>query len=139
MTEGEFTFEKTVYLTDTNLFGNAYFASYFDWQGMAREEFCRQVIGETNAFFKSGIKLITIEASIKYHHEVTLFDDVSIKVKPTNVQRTTFELTFAYLNKKTGQLVAEGKQKIGFVDSNNKIIPIPQELKEGWERFKEHR
>lgn len=137
MPEKEFIFEKTVYLTDTNIFGNAYFASYFNWQGMAREEFFRQVIEDINKFFLSGVKLVTIEAYIKYHNEVTLFDEVIIKIKPSNVKISTFDLIFTYLNKKTGLLVAEGRQKIGFVDANNKVIPIPKELKEGWERFKQ--
>lgn len=132
----EFIFEKTVYLTDTNLYGNVYFARYFDWQGMAREEFFRQVVGEDNKILKMGIKLVTIEAHIKYHHEVTLFDRVIIKVKPDNIRITTFDLVFTYLNGKTGQSVAEGKQKIGFVDSANKVIPIPKELVEGWIRYK---
>ncbi|MCM8782027.1 MAG: acyl-CoA thioesterase [Candidatus Omnitrophica bacterium] len=135
MVEKEFIFEKTVYLTDTNLFGNTYFARYFDWQGMAREAFFKQIVGDFNKFLQSRIKLVTIEAYIKYHHEVTLFDEVIIKVKPDNIQIATFNLIFTYLNKKTGQLVAEGRQKIGFVDSNNKAIPIPKKLKEGWERF----
>ena len=30
MAEKEFIFEKIVYLTDTNMFGNAYFVRYFD-------------------------------------------------------------------------------------------------------------
>jgi len=136
MAEKEFIFEKTVYLTDTNLYGNVYFARYFDWQGMAREEFFRQVVGEDNKILKMGIKLVTIEAHIKYHHEVTLFDRVIIKVKPDNIRITTFDLTFTYLNGKTGQSVAEGKQKIGFVDSANKVIPIPKELVGGWFRYK---
>lgn len=136
MLEKEFTLEKTVYLTDTNLYGNAYFARYFDWQGMAREEFFRQLIGDNNNFLKLGIKFVTLEASVKYHHEVTLFDIVIIKVRPANIKITTTDLIFTYLNKKTNQMIAEGKEKIGFVDSTGKIIPIPKELVEGWLKFK---
>lgn len=136
MATKEFIFEKTVYLTDTNLFGNAYFASYFDWQGMAREEFFRKVIGEDTNFFQSGIKLVTLEASIRYHQEVTLYDEVIIKAKPDNIRVATFDLIFTYLNSKTGGLVAQGRQKIGFVDSSGKVILIPKELREGWAKFK---
>jgi acyl-CoA thioesterase FadM len=102
---------------------------------MAREAFFKAVIGDINKFLQSGIKMVTIEAYIRYRNEVTLFDEVIIKVKPDSVSIATFNLMFVYLNKKTGDIVAEGKQKIGFVDSNNKAIPIPVELKEGWERF----
>lgn len=134
--EKEFIFEKTVYLTDTNLFGNAYFARYFDWQGMAREEFFRRIVGEEQMDSMRGIKLVTIEAHIKYHSEVTLFDEVVIKVRPDKIKTTTFNLTFTYINKKTGDIVAAGEQKIGFVDAAGRIIPIPEGLRTGWERFK---
>jgi acyl-CoA thioesterase FadM len=136
MADKEFIFEKTVYLTDTNLYGNAYFARYFDWQGMAREEFFRQLIQDNNKFLQLGIKFVTLEAFVKYHHEVTLFDIVILKVSPSNIKITTFYLIFTYWNKKTNQFIAEGREKIGFVDSAGKIIPIPKELREGWLRFK---
>jgi len=133
----EFVFEKTIYLTDTNLYGNAYFARYFDWQGMTREAFFKEIIGDNNNFLKLGIKFVTLEAAIKYRHEVTLFDIVIIKLRPDNIKITTTELIFTYVNKKTNQLIAEGREKIGFIDSTGKIIPIPKELKEGWIKFKE--
>jgi len=136
MAKKEFVFEKTVYLKDTNIFGNAYFASYFDWQGMAREEFFKQIVKDKDKFLQTGIKFVTIEAAIRYHHEVTLFDEVIIKIRPDNVQLTTFDLIFTYLNKKTGELVAEGRQKIGLIDSTGKVILIPKEFKEGWRKFK---
>lgn len=135
MAKKEFIFEKVVYLTDTNLYGNTYFARYFDWQGMAREEFFKQIVGDYSSFLKTGIKLVTIEAYLKYWRETTLFDNVIIKVTLENIQVATFELHFTYINKKTEQLVAEGKQKIGFVDSSNKVIPIPQFLKDSWLKF----
>jgi acyl-CoA thioesterase FadM len=128
----EFIFEKTVYLTDTNLFGNTYFARYFDWQGMAREAFFKRLIGDVNKFMQSRIKLVTIEAHIKYHHEVTLYDEVIIKVKAENIKVATVDLVFTYLNKKTNQLVAVGRQKIGFVHPTGQVIPVPKELIEGW-------
>lgn len=134
--EREFTFEKTVYLTDTNAFGNTYFARYFDWQGMAREEFFRTIAGDYKRFLDARIKFITIEASIKYHSESILFDTVIIKVSPCNVKVTTFELVFTYTNKSTGKLIAEGRQKIGFADAKGDVIPIPEELLKGWEQFK---
>jgi acyl-CoA thioesterase FadM len=138
MTEREFIFEKTVYLTDTNLFGNTYFARYFDWQGMAREAFFKEIIGNAYAvLMQAHIKFVTIEASIKYHRETTLFDEVLIKVKADNIKAVTADLVFTYFNKNKNELIAEGWQKIGFVDAGGKVIPIPKPLIEGWNRFKQ--
>lgn len=133
----EFIFKKTVYLTDTNAFGNAYFARYFDWQGMAREEFFKSIVKDYQKLIQARIKFVTIEASIKYHSEVVLFDEVVIRIRPENIKTTTFDLIFTYINKNTDEVVAKGKQKIGFVDANGAVIPIPQEMLEGWIRYQE--
>jgi enediyne core biosynthesis thioesterase len=137
MENKEFSFEKTVYLGNTNMFGNVYFARYFDWQGEAREAFFQKTVPNSLEIFKSGIKFVTIEAAIKYHRETRVFDEVVIKVRAENFKITTLDLVFTYVNKKTGELVAVGKQKLGFVDPQNKVIPIPEQLKKSWEKFLE--
>ena len=131
MSEKEFIFEKTAYVGSINLFGNVYFARYFDWQGEAREAFFNKTVADSLFLFKSGIKFVTIEASIKYYKEITIFNEILIKVKAENFKITTFDLVFTFTNKKTKQLIATGKQKIGFVDSANKVIPIPKEIIKG--------
>ncbi|MFA5894000.1 MAG: acyl-CoA thioesterase [Candidatus Margulisiibacteriota bacterium] len=133
--EKEFVFEKTAYLHDTNLFGNVYFARYFEWQGMAREEFFRQVMPNIQQFLKSGIRLVTIDASMQYKKEVTLFDQVLIKLAVDNLKISTFDLIFTFVNKNTNDVIATGKQKIGFTDALYKVIPIPDEFKMGWEKL----
>ena len=135
MFEREFIFEKKVYLGSTNMFGNVYFARYFDWQGEAREAFFYSTVPNSLNLLKSGIKFVTIEASIKFNKETLAFDDILIKVKADNFKITMFDLIFTYLNKNNNKIIATGKQKIGFVDSNNKVIPIPKELKTAWRKF----
>lgn len=133
MTKKEFIFEKTIYLADANIYGNVYFSRYFDWQGMAREEFLKQVLPDYDSFFKSGIKLITKSASVEYIHEVGVnaLEIVIISVTIGEVKRASFELIFTYKGKKTNQIIARGKQRVFLVNADNKIIPIPKPLKEG--------
>lgn len=135
MAEKEFIYEKTIYLGDTNMFGNVYFAKYFDWQGEARESFINRVLPNSISLFKSGIKFVTIEASMKYIKEATVFNEIILKVMVSNVKIVTFDLIFTYIKKKTGDIIATGKEKIGFVDSSNKVIPIPKEIKGAWADF----
>jgi acyl-CoA thioesterase FadM len=126
--EGEFLFHKTVYLTDTNATGNTYFANYFDWQGMVREEFVRFIMPNCETFFQSGIKLITLEASMKYYYESVLFDNLLIKMKIGELKRTNVELVFNFFNEKTGKLLSEGRQRIAFATLAGRYIPVPMEL-----------
>jgi enediyne core biosynthesis thioesterase len=128
MAKKKFSLDLRVYLKDTNLFGNVYFANYFYWQGMAREEFFRQVAPDPMFFVNKKITMVTIEAGMKFKKEALLFDEVVIEVKIANPKITTFELVFIFTNKNSGELLGEGRQKIGFIDKHNKVIPIPKEL-----------
>jgi acyl-CoA thioesterase FadM len=124
-----FIFNKTLYLTDTNALGNAYFARYFDWQGMAREEFMRRIIPDPIAFFRSGMKIFTINASMEYKAELGLYDEIEIEVKTSNIKRASFELNFSFTNKNTSALIAVGSQRLAFVGPDGRIVPIPLEFK----------
>jgi len=129
----EFVFRKRVYLKDVNIFGNVYFSKYFEWQGEAREEFFRKLIGKEKALI-SNIKLVTLEASVRFIQEARLFDEIEIKIKVSGLTLTTVSLEFRYICRK--RLLAEGKQKVGFLDIHtNKVLPIPSKLKEKWRRF----
>lgn len=125
-----FVFERTVYLTDTNAEGNTYFTKYFEWQGMAREEFVRSNVPGLGAILQSGVRIITVEAYLHFIHETVLFDEILINVSTSNIKKTSLDLVFTYTNKKTKQLVAEGRQKLTFADSTGKLIHIPEEIRE---------
>ncbi len=128
MAKKKFSFDLRVYLKDTNLFGNVYFANYFFWQGVAREEFFRLVTPDPMFFVNKRITMVTIEASMKFRKEALLFDDVMIEVSIAKPKITTFELLFIFTNKKSGEILGEGRQKIGFVNEGKQVIPIPKEL-----------
>ncbi len=124
----EFVFEKTVYLSDTNAFGNAYFSKYFEWQGMAREAFFRKIMPNPNFLMESGINLITKKAAIDYKHEVFLYDDIEIGLKVGAVKQASSDLIFSYMKKKDGLVIAMGYQTVVFADKNGKMIKIPAEI-----------
>ncbi|MFN3551074.1 MAG: acyl-CoA thioesterase [Endomicrobiia bacterium] len=121
-----FAFKKIVYIGDTNLEGNVYFAKYVDWQGMAREELWRK--SYPLDFLKEKIILITVEAHISYKYPLFLYDEVLIFVNTSNIKKTTFDLVFSYVNKNNGKLIAEGTQTIGFSDFNGKFLPVPDSV-----------
>jgi len=124
-----FIFEKTVYLIDTNAEGNTYFSRYFDWQGMAREEFVRANVPDIIGILQSGVKIITIEAYLRFIQETFLYDEILIDVKTSNIKKASLDLIFTYTSKKTNQLIAKGRQKLAFADATGKLIPIPEEIR----------
>lgn len=130
-----FTFNKTLYLTDTNVLGNAYFSRYFDWQGTAREEFLKQLTPDPLAFFRSGFKIFTVQAFMEYRHECYFYDEIEIEVKTTNIRRASLILIFIFRNKRTGQIIAQGGQKLAFADHKGRPTGIPAEMRKNMFKF----
>lgn len=132
MSAKEFLFSKTVFLTDTNAEGNSYFARYFEWQGMAREDFFRHAVPTHMELLQSGIKLITVHSWIKYQHETYLFDDITIKVRTVSLKKMSMELGFTYVTKKVAEnVVAIGGQKLAYADKDGELIPVPPAIRTG--------
>ena len=134
-TKREFVFHKRIFLKDTNVEGNVYFAHFFEWQGEAREEFFRENVPDHMQILKSGTKLITVNAWVTFKQSVYLFDEVLINVKTTNLKQMTLELFFTFVNKITGEIVAYGGQKLAFSDLSGSSISIPDSIKENAKYF----
>lgn len=127
--KGYFLFEVTVYLKDVNVFGTGYFSRYFDWQGMAREEYFVSVPNYQEIIL-AGIKLITKKAWIEYFNHCTPFQKLLIKIQNKNIKRYSFEMIFTYIDINTSQLIAIGGQVLVFADSSGKLIKIPNKILE---------
>jgi acyl-CoA thioesterase FadM len=127
MSNKEFIFELTVYLKDTNIFGNVYFSRYFEWQGMAREAYFQTIKDHRRLLF-SGMKLITRKASIVYENECTAFDDIVIKIQNRDIKRYSFIMVFTFFDKKTDRVIARGEQMLGFADPSGNLIMVPKEI-----------
>jgi YbgC/YbaW family acyl-CoA thioester hydrolase len=124
-----FAFHKIVYIGDTNIEGNVYFAKYFEWQGHTREEFWRKY--SPIDFLKEKILLITREAVVNYVSPAFLYDEVLIFIKTANIKNVSLDLHFLYVNKNNAKTLAFGKQKIVFADLSGKLVKIPDIIKIG--------
>ncbi|MFA5369159.1 MAG: hypothetical protein WC300_00335 [Candidatus Omnitrophota bacterium] len=76
---------------------------------MAGEELFRQVTPDPMFFINKKIKMVTIEAIMKFKKEALLFDDIGIKVEVKNPKITTFELVFTFANKVINEINGEGR------------------------------
>lgn len=126
----EFVLDHNVYLSDTNLVGNTYFAKHFEWQGHVREAFLFHVVNFPE-FAKLGVKLITKEASCEYMSESTLGDPVALTLKVGKVTYARLELLFTFIHKITGKVISCGRQLIVFGGPKGKPIGIPDMILKG--------
>lgn len=128
-TGDRFVFEKTIYLTDTNALGNAYFARYFDWQGTAREEFLRWLLPDPMGFFGTGNKFFTVKAETEYKSGLSLYDEVQIEIRTANIRAMSFDFVFLLSHKASGRLVAKGRQRFCVMGKDNRFTRIPAEMR----------
>lgn len=122
-----FSMEVTAYLKDVNIYGTGYFSRYFEWQGMAREEYF-MTVENYEEVMRSGIKLITKKAWIDYIAHCYVFDKITLKIQNKNIRKFSFEMLFTYINTKTQQIIAQGGQTLVFMDHNSKLIKIPNPI-----------
>ena len=130
-----FVFPKRVFLTDTNAEGNVYFARYFDWQGMAREEFFRINVPDHMQILQAGIRLITVHAWMTFKQSAYLFDEILIDVKTTHLKRMSLELVFTFIHKASGKTLGYGGEKLSFSNGDGSLIRVPNSISENAKSF----
>lgn len=117
-----FTHTLTVYLKDSNAYGNTYFARYFEWQGICREKWFFECIS-SDMLQKEGV-FITKRAEQEYLLETFPFQQISCELNAYDVRKCSFWLEFRFFIE--GRPVAVGRQQIVFAGHDRKIKPLPE-------------
>lgn len=127
-----FSIEKTVFLRDTNIMGNTYFANYILWQGEAREACLMTHPNFAEEMQKNQhIKMITHSLYHRFIQETTFGDVVQIKMTTREIKHCSFVLVLRYFNKKTGAFLGEGWQRLTFADLKTaSLTAIPGFIRE---------
>ncbi|WP_229419030.1 acyl-CoA thioesterase [Pseudoduganella flava] len=123
-TDAELTFhhQLSIYLKDSNAYGNTYFARYFEWQGICREKWFYECISR-DMLQQEGV-FITKHAQQDYLHETFPFQEVTCEVNTYDVKRCSFWLEFRFYA--NGDLVSVGRQQIVFASHTKRIKALPE-------------
>ncbi len=127
MTRG-YVYEHVVTPRDATTSGIAYDGSYINWVCTAREQMMIDPLGMTDVWPPS---CFVGETYLRYMKPAFLNDRIEIRVTmgDHDVEKGYAILDFRFMNKASGQLVAEGYQRIFFHDpQTGKRIPIPKDF-----------
>ncbi|WP_103535983.1 thioesterase family protein [Streptomyces sp. SM11] len=133
-TSDYFEYSHTVGFEETNLVGNVYYVNYLRWQGRCRELFLKEKAPSVLAEVQDDLKLFTLKVDCEFFAEITAFDELSIRMRLSELRQTQLEFTFDYvqLTKSGGEtLVARGRQRIACMRGpNTATVPtlIPEAL-----------
>lgn len=128
-----FEYRHTVGFEETNLVGNVYYVNYLRWQGRCRELFLKERAPQVLADVQDDLKLFTLKVDCEFFAEITAFDELSIRMRLSELGQTQLEFTFDYirLDGDDGEtLVARGRQRIACMRGPNtatvpSLIPEP--------------
>jgi enediyne core biosynthesis thioesterase len=117
-----FHHQLSIYLKDSNAYGNTYFARYFEWQGICREKWFYDCISRD--MLKNEGVFITKHAQQDYLQETFPFQDIVCEVNTYDVKRCSFWLEFRFYA--DGNPVSVGRQQIVFANHAKQISPLPE-------------
>jgi enediyne biosynthesis thioesterase len=123
----------TVGFEETNLVGNVYYVNYLRWQGRCREMFLKEKAPSVLRDLQDDLKLFTLKVECEFFSEITLFDDLSVRMRLEELTQTQVQFSFDYVKVTGGRevLVAKGRQRIACMRGpNTNTVPslIPQAL-----------
>jgi enediyne biosynthesis thioesterase len=124
----KFLYEKTVLVKQTNLFGNAYFSNFVEWQGEAREKlFLSHPASLEFLRVNRNVLLVTHTVHHRFLSHAFFGDTIRIELTTRDIMDYTLTLVFRYYNGANNELIGEGWQKICFFDTDcNQPCKVPQ-------------
>ncbi|MDI2128459.1 acyl-CoA thioesterase [Yinghuangia seranimata] len=132
-----YEFRHIVTFEDTDLLGNVNFVNYLSWQGRARELFLRDFASGVVAGFGGGVRLLTVNCGCTFLKELTVFDEVVVRMRLTELGQTQMVMGFEYWRQLPSggeELVATGEQRCACVqpDATGRMVParVPQEMRQ---------
>jgi enediyne biosynthesis thioesterase len=129
-----YEYPHTVGFEETNLVGNVYYVNYLRWQGRCREMFLKQHAPDVLADLQEDLKLFTLKVDCEFFAELTAFDELSIRMRLSDMAQTQFEFSFDYVRidpSGAETLVARGRQRVACMRGpNNATAParVPESL-----------
>ncbi len=130
-----YEYRHVVGFEETNLVGNVYYANHVRWQGRCREMFLREHAPDVLAALSGGLALVTTRVSCEYLGELQALDEVSVRMRLSDVVQYRVTMDFEYWRVKEGaeELVARGEQQVACMRRTGAAMtsaPVPPSLRE---------
>jgi len=125
-----YEYRHVVSFQETNLVGNVYYTNHLAWQGRCRELFLREHAPDVIDQLSLDLSLATISCSCEYFAELTVFDEVVVKMRLAELMQSRMRLGFEFWRGK--ELVARGEQQIACMRRDGRklvLAPVPASLR----------
>ncbi len=117
--------EYRVIYADIDPMGVVYYSNYLSWFERGRTEFFREMELPYTEVVKHGIMIPVSEVYCKYHKPARYDDVVQIETAVSSFKRVRIVFEYELYRKSDRALLVSGYTKHAFLDSNGKIVKIP--------------
>ncbi|HEX3960736.1 MAG TPA: acyl-CoA thioesterase [Trebonia sp.] len=105
------------------------------WQGRCREMFLFERAPEVIEELRGGLKLFTIRSECDYLMEVSVFDELSIRMRLEDLTQTQVGFAFDYVRVSGAEeaLIARGRQRVACMratDGGSSPVRVPESLRQ---------
>lgn len=125
-----FEFVTTATIEDTDFTQSVYFAHFFRIQGQTRELWVHQAVRNSQQLLRDGLLLTTRSASCDFRRHFRLFDTIACRMQIRQLRKASAELVFRFHHAVSGELHAEGAQRVAFADPTGRVCKMPEEFRE---------
>ena len=122
--------EYSVIYADIDPMGVVYYSNYLSWFERGRTEFFREIELPYTEVVKHGIMIPVSEVYCKYHKPARYDDVVQIETAVSSFKRVRIVFEYELYRKSDRTLLVSGYTKHAFLDSNGKIVKIPDFIHE---------
>ena len=133
-----YEYRHCVSFQETNLVGNVYYTNHLGWQGRCRELFLRDHAPDVIDELSRGLILATVRCSCEYFAELTVFDEVIVRMSLAELLQNRITLAFEYWRGE--ELVARGEQQVACMKREGERLvpaPVPPSLREALAAYSE--
>jgi acyl-CoA thioesterase FadM len=135
-----YEYRHMVGFEETNLVGNVYYANYVRWQGQCREMFLLEHAPSILDELRGSLRLYTLSADCEFLGELAPFDQLSVRMRVSDLTQTQIGFTFDYMRgwNGPGDLVARGWQRVAcLLEADDRMTParVPEALSQAAQLF----
>ena len=122
------TLTERVRYKETDKMGRVYHANYFVWFDMARTEYLRERGISYKYLEETGLFFVVAKTDCSFKAPLEFDDWIEIETSLIEIKKVSVVFEYKVYHKESRRLIAVASTTLAAVDTQGKMMPIPDEV-----------